>query len=69
MSRKKDKAVNRIYHINPDAEERFFLHIFFITIPGPIFYKYLRTVNGVVCEIFKKAYLTRGLITDNNEWI
>jgi len=53
-SRKKDRAVNRIYHINPDTGERFFLRIFFITVPGSISYKYLRTVNGVLYGTFKK---------------
>jgi len=67
--RKKDRAVGRIYYVNPGAEERFFLRIFLITVSGPISYKYLRTVNGVLYGIFKETYLTRGLITDDNEWI
>ena len=66
-SRKKDKTVGRIYYVNPDAGERFFLCIFFIMVSGPIFYKYLRIVNGVLYGIFKEACLTRGLITDDNE--
>src|SRR6266498_488587 len=64
--RKKDKAVNRIYHTNPGTKERFFLRILLITIPGPISYKYLRTVNGVLYGTFKEACLTRKLITDDN---
>src|SRR6266536_548984 len=67
MSRKKDRVVGRIYHVNPGAGERFFLYIFFITVSGPTSYKYLRTVNDVLYGIFKKAYLARGLITDDNE--
>ncbi len=67
--RKKDKAVGRIYYINPGAGERFFLRIFLITISNPTSYKYLRTVNGVLYGTFKKTYLTRKLITDDNEWI
>src|SRR6266536_1724265 len=66
-SRKKDRAVDRIYYINPDTGERFFLRIFFITVPGPTSYKYLRTVNGVLCGTFKKIYLTRKLIINDNE--
>ncbi len=66
-SRKKNRTIGRIYHVNPDAGERFFLRIFFIIMSGPTFYKYLRTVNGVLYGIFKEVYLTRGLITDNNE--
>ena len=68
-SRKKDRAVGRIYHINPGAGELFFLRMFFITISSPISYEYLRTVNGVLCGIFKEVCLARGLITDDNEWI
>src|SRR6266536_1257595 len=68
-SRKKERAVGRIYYANPGTGERFFLRIFFIAVPGPIFYKYLRIVNGVLCGIFKEVCLTRGLIIDNNEWI
>jgi len=66
-SRKKDRAVDRIYHINPGVEERFFLRIFFITMSGPTSFKYLRIVDGVLYGIFKETCLTRGLITDNNE--
>jgi len=69
ISRKKDRAVGRIYYINPGAGERFFLRIFFITVSGPISYEYLRTVNGVLCGTFKEVCLTRGLIADDNEWI
>src|SRR6266536_2703963 len=68
-SRKKDRAVCRIYHTNPGAGERFFLRILLITVPGPTSYKNLRTVNGVLYKTFKKACLTRGLITNDNEWI
>src|SRR6266536_2055380 len=50
---KKDRAVNHIYYINPDIRERFFLCILLITVFGPIFYKYLRTMNGVLYGIFK----------------
>ena len=67
MPRKKNKAVGRIYHINPGAGERFFLRIFFITVFSPTSYKYLRTVNGVIYETFKETYLARKLITDDNE--
>ncbi len=66
-SRKKDKTVDRIYYVNPGAGERFFLRILFITVPDPISYKYLRTVNSVLYGTFKEAYLTRKLITDDNE--
>ena len=67
MPRKKDRVISRIYHINPDTENRFFLRIFFITVFSPIFYKCLRIMNGVIYGTFKKTYLTRRLITDNNE--
>ncbi len=69
MSRKKDRAVGRIYYVNPGIGKRFFLRMFLITVPGPIFYEYLYTVNGVLYGIFKEIYLTRGLITDDNEQI
>ncbi len=69
MPRKKDRAVSRIYYINPGVGERFFLRIFLITVPDPISYKYLRIVNGVLYGIFKETYLARKLITNDNEWI
>ncbi len=65
--RKKDRAVDRIYYINPGAGERFFLRILFITVSGPIFYKYFRIVNSVLYGTFKEVCLTRRLITNNNE--
>ncbi len=64
---KKDRVVGRIYYINPGVGERFFLRIFFIAVSGPISYEYLRIVNSVLYGIFKEAYFTRGLITDDNE--
>ncbi len=64
---KKNKIVNRIYYTNPGTGERFFLYILLIIISSPTSYKYLRTVNGVLYGIFKEAYLTRELITDDNE--
>src|SRR6266498_3714117 len=63
--RKKDRIVNRIYYINPGAGERFFLYILLITVSGPISYKYLYIVNGVLYGTFKKIYLTRKLIINN----
>ncbi len=66
-SYKKNRVVGRIYYINPDTGECFFLRILLITVSGPISYKYLHTVNGVLYEIFKETYLTRKLITDDNE--
>ncbi len=66
---KKNRAVGPIYYVNPHTKERFFLRIFFITMSDPISYNYLRIVNGVLYGIFKEAYLTRELITDDNEWI
>src|SRR6266536_1311536 len=68
-SRKKDRVVGRIYYVNPGVKECFFLCILLITVPGPISYEYLRTVNGVLYGIFKEVCLARGLITDDNEWI
>jgi len=67
--RKKDKAVGRVYYINPGAGECFFLRILLIAVPNPIFYEYLRTVNGVLYGIFKEVCLARELIADDNEWI
>ncbi len=55
MPRKKNKAVGRIYHINPGTEERFFLRILLITVPGSTSYEYLRIMNGVIYGIFKKS--------------
>src|SRR6266536_872086 len=66
-SRKKDRVVGRIFYTNPGVGERFFLCMVFIGVFGPISYKYLRIVNGVVCGIFKEACLARGLITNDNE--
>src|SRR6266498_4218059 len=65
--RKKNKAVNCIYYTNPDTRKRFFLRIFLITVSSPTSYKYLRIMNGVLYGIFKEVYLTRKLITNDNE--
>ena len=32
-------------------------------------YQVLRTVNGVLCDTFKNACQTRGLLDDDQEWL
>ncbi|XP_063781333.1 LOW QUALITY PROTEIN: uncharacterized protein LOC134929683 [Pseudophryne corroboree] len=63
-----DNIVARMYTVNVKNEERFYLRILLLHVPGAISFQALRTVNNVVCETFKAAAFAQGLLASDDEW-
>jgi hypothetical protein len=64
--RQRGTAVSRVYRCEPNQGERFWLRLLLVTVPGPTFFEYLRTYQGVTYDTFKKACIARGLVKDDN---
>ena len=54
--------------VSPRDQERFHLRLLLQHIPGPLSYEDLRTVNGVVLDMFKQARVANGFVNDNQVW-
>ena len=63
-----DKIVARMYTVSLKEEERFYLRILLLHVPGATSFQSIRTVNGVVCKTFKEAASTRGFLQTDEEW-
>ena len=49
--------------------ENFYLCLLLTIVRGPTSFEDLRTVNNVLHDTFKSAYVARGLLEDDKEWI
>ena len=65
---KKLAVIGRLYTVSPKEQERFYLRIMLLNVPGARSYEDLRTVNGVLHSTFKEAALASGFIQDDNEY-
>lgn len=61
-------CVARMYTVSPSAGEKFYLRMLLTTVIGAQSFEALRTVNGVLCSLFKDACFALHLIADDNEW-
>jgi len=61
-------VIERIYFVLLSKGEQFFLQLLLIIFEGEKSWEHLRTWNGQVFVIFKKACMARGLLEDNYEW-
>ena len=58
-----------IYSAHPGHGERFYIRLLLCHVPGPVFFRGLRTlVDGTVAESFQEACRSRGLLADDLEW-
>ena len=48
--------------------KRYYLRLLLTTIRGPTLFKYLRTVDSVEYGSFREAYITLGLLHDDQHW-
>jgi hypothetical protein len=64
--RQRGIAISRVYQCEPNQEERFWLRLLLVIVPGPTSFKYLRTYQGVTYDTFKEACIARGLVEDDN---
>lgn len=60
--------VSRMYTVSLRDEERFYLRLLLLHIPGATSFESLRTVGLVVHETFKAATSARGLLESDDEW-
>lgn len=67
--RRLGSAIGRIYSCTPNQGERFYLRLLLVSVPGPISFEDLRTVNGILYDTFQEACLARGLIENDNAWV
>ena len=52
--------------LNKHTHELFFLRTLLYQVKGPLSYEYLRTVDGICYDTFKKACVKMGLFTDDS---
>ncbi|XP_028100375.1 uncharacterized protein LOC114299737 [Camellia sinensis] len=62
-------AIGRMYFASPNSGERFYLRLLLTVVKGPKSFQCLRTLNNVLHDTFKSAYVARGLLEDDEEWI
>ena len=48
-------------------EERFYLRLLLLHVPGATTFEFLRTFDGNLCETFKAAAMARGLLESDEE--
>ena len=57
-----------MYHVPPNAGERFYLRLLLTDVPGAMSFEHLRTVNGVEHDAFQAACAAKGLLHGDQEW-
>jgi hypothetical protein len=67
--RQRGIAIGRVYNCNPSQDERFYLRLLLVSVPGPASFEDLRTVNGILYDTFQEACLASGLIEKGNAWV
>lgn len=67
--RKRDRGtIARMYYINPNAGELFYLRYLLLNVPSPKSFEDLRTVNGDILSTYHGACVARGLLQNDAEW-
>lgn len=54
----------RVFTIPPTFKECVYLRILLHDVAGPTSFEYLKTIDGIVCDTFRKACLKLGLMKD-----
>lgn len=60
-------ALGRIYTVQPNNQECFFLRLLLIYVRGPRSFADLKTVNGRLCASFREAW-ERNLLENDSHW-
>src|SRR5258705_2688154 len=60
--------VGRMYIVGLNDQERFYLRVLLLHVPGATSYQFLRTVDGIEYATFKEAAVHRGLLASDDEW-
>nr|XP_047144698.1 uncharacterized protein LOC124818197 [Hydra vulgaris] len=62
-----NKVIVTMYKVSPTGEF-FLLRLLLLQAKGATSWEDLRTVNGIVLETFRKAWVFNGLLQDDTEW-
>ena len=57
-----------MYTVSVKDEERFYLRMLLLHVPGTISYESLRMLGDVIYQTFKAAAIARGLLESDDEW-
>ncbi|KAL8122219.1 hypothetical protein AgCh_018822 [Apium graveolens] len=66
--RKKLDVDGHMVYAHPTSGEKIYMRLLLNFVTGPMDFKDIRTVDGVVCPIYKEAYFQRGLLESDKEW-
>ena len=61
-------TIGRMFYINPNAGDLFYLRYLLLHVPNPTSFEDLRTVNGNLLPTYHAACTARGLLHDDAEW-
>ena len=66
--RNSNKIISRMYASHPKENERFFLRMLLLHVPGATSFQHLQTYNGEVYPTFREACIARGFLESDEEW-
>ena len=66
--RRASSIVSRMYTVGLRDEERFYLRMLLLHVPGATNFEFLKTVDNVVYSTFKEAAFHRHLLSSDDEW-
>lgn len=62
-------TIGRMYTVNPQDRERYFLRLLLLHVKGPRSFEHLRTVDGTVYASFQETAEKLHLLDNDQEWI
>ena len=63
-----NKILARMYTVSVKDEERFYLRLLLLHVPGATSFEFLRTVDNVVYDTFKEAAFQRHMLDTDEKW-
>lgn len=63
-----NKVISRLYHINPNQGELYYLRMLLLHVSGCTSFESVRSYNGVTYPSFKSACVARNLLENDNQW-
>ena len=60
--------IARLYAVNPNENEKYYLRLLLNTVRGPTSYENLRTHDGIIHPTFRDTASSYGLTQDDSEW-
>ncbi|XP_065584585.1 uncharacterized protein LOC136043607 [Artemia franciscana] len=61
-------TIGRIYTIQPNKHEFFFLRLLLVNVPGPTSFDYVRTVSGTIYDTYRIAFQALSLLENDQQW-